>query len=168
MVSPFWAQCSEVHRVATKHVGSRTNRLTVVWRTWILPAALTAVAALVLWTGAFDVTSVVTAVLLLALAWAASPLFFPHHVDDATARRDAAARDAPVVYWRPGCAFCIRLRATLRTRARRAIWVNIWRDPAAAARVRDVNGGNETVPTVFVGDVSHTNPDPRWLRDRLG
>lgn len=142
-------------------------RLTVVWRTWILPVALTVVAAVVLSTGASDVTSVVAAVLLLVVAWVASPLFFPRHVDDATARRDAVARGTPVVYWRPGCAFCIRLRTTVRTRARRAIWVNIWRDPAAAARVRDVNGGNETVPTVFVGDVAHTNPDPRWLRDQL-
>ncbi|MCR8695183.1 glutaredoxin domain-containing protein [Rhodococcus rhodochrous] len=138
-----------------------------MWRTWILSAAMVAVAAVVLLTGAFDLTSVVTAVLLLVLAWVTSPLFFPHHVDDATVRRDAAARGVPVVYWRPGCTFCIRLRAILRTRARRAIWVNIWRDPAAAARVREVNGGNETVPTVFVGDVSHTNPDPRWLRDQL-
>ncbi|MGN0122228.1 MAG: hypothetical protein ACI38R_03250, partial [Rhodococcus sp. (in: high G+C Gram-positive bacteria)] len=104
-----------------------------MWRTWILSATMVAVAAVVLLTGAFDVTSVVTAVLLLALAWVVSPLFLPHHVDDATARRDAAARGVPVVYWRPGCTFCIRLRATLRTRARRAIWVNIWRDPAAAA-----------------------------------
>ncbi|TWH51541.1 hypothetical protein L612_002600000510 [Rhodococcus rhodochrous J38] len=73
-----------------------------MWRTWILSAAMVAVAAVVLLTGAFDVTSVVTAVLLLALAWVVSPLFFPHHVDDATARRDAAARGVPVVYWRPG------------------------------------------------------------------
>ncbi len=59
---------------------------------------MVAVAAVVLLTGAFDVTSVVTAVLLLALAWVVSPLFLPHHVDDATARRDAAARGVPVVY----------------------------------------------------------------------
>ncbi len=59
---------------------------------------MVAVAAVVLLTGAFDVTSVVTAVLLLVFAWVTSPLFFPHHVDDATARRDAATRGVPVVY----------------------------------------------------------------------
>ncbi|WP_242496718.1 hypothetical protein [Rhodococcus sp. Q1] len=92
-----------------------------MWRTWILAAAMVVVASVVLLTGAFDVTSVVTSVLLLAMAWVVSPLFFPHHVDDATARRDAVARGVPVVYWRPGCTFCIRLRATVRSRARRAI-----------------------------------------------
>jgi mycoredoxin len=29
--------------------------------------------------------------------------------------------------------------------------INIWEDPQAAARVRSVANGNETVPTVFVG-----------------
>ena len=139
-----------------------------MWRIWILPAVMVVVAAAVLLAGALDVISVVTAALLLALAWVCSPLFFPRHVDDATARREAATRDVPAIYWRPGCAFCIRLRATLGTRADRGIWVNIWRDPAAAARVRGANDGNETVPTVFVGEVSHTDPDPRRLREQLG
>jgi hypothetical protein len=39
--------------------------------------------------------------------------------------------------------------------------VNIWDDPAAAARVRSVAGGNETVPTVFVGDQVMVNPTVR-------
>lgn len=59
--------------------------------------------------------------------------------------------DAIDVYWRPGCGFCSALRASLR-RARVPVnEVNIWRDDAAAARVRSVANGNETVPTVFVG-----------------
>lgn len=36
--------------------------------------------------------------------------------------------------------------------------VNIWEDPEAAARVRSVADGNETVPTVFVGDRAMVNP----------
>jgi glutaredoxin len=36
--------------------------------------------------------------------------------------------------------------------------VNIWEDPQAAARVRSVAGGHETVPTVVVGDVALVNP----------
>ncbi len=35
---------------------------------------------------------------------------------------------------------------------------DIWTDPSAAARVRAVNGGNETVPTVIVGDTALVNP----------
>ena len=36
--------------------------------------------------------------------------------------------------------------------------VNIWRDAAAAAAVRAVAGGSETVPTVQVGDRWLVNP----------
>ena len=36
--------------------------------------------------------------------------------------------------------------------------VNIWDDPAAAAFVRSVARGNETVPTVTVGSVALVNP----------
>lgn len=129
--------------------------------------AIGAVAVLVLATGALDPASIVIAIVLFALAWIGSPLAFPRHVDDATARREAADTNTPVVYWRPGCMFCMRLRASLLRRADRAIWVNIWRDPAAAARVREANDGNETVPTVFVGESAHTNPDPGWMREQL-
>lgn len=36
--------------------------------------------------------------------------------------------------------------------------VNIWTDREAAATVRRLAGGNETVPTVVVGDTSFVNP----------
>lgn len=54
-----------------------------------------------------------------------------------------------VVYWRPGCQYCARLVRELGPQ-RRGIpyWVNIWHEDEAAARVRQYNGGNETVPTV--------------------
>ena len=35
---------------------------------------------------------------------------------------------------------------------------NIWEDPEAAAFVRSVARGNETVPTVTVGDTALVNP----------
>ena len=40
---------------------------------------------------------------------------------------------------------------------------NIWDDPDAAAYVRSVASGNETVPTVTVGERSMVNPSPREL-----
>ncbi|MFD6897757.1 glutaredoxin family protein [Rhodococcus sp. NPDC060086] len=138
-----------------------------MWRTWVPSLAIAAVAVLVVATGALDPASIAIAVVLFVLAWIGSPLLFPRHVDDATARLEAAGTNTPVVYWRPGCMFCMRLRASLFRRADRAIWVNIWRDPAAAARVREVNDGNETVPTVFLGERAHTNPDPEWMRAQL-
>jgi mycoredoxin len=72
-----------------------------------------------------------------------------------------------VIYWRPGCGFCARLRSTLGAEGDKAVWVDIWRDEEGAAFVRSVNDGNETVPTVVIGGTSHTNPDPALVRERL-
>lgn len=110
------------------------------------------------------------AVLLLAFALFAglhSPLVFPRSIGVAEARRRSEADGRPIVFWRPGCAYCLRLRFRLRRRARRLHWVNIWRDPDAAAEVRAANDGNETVPTVVVAGKPHTNPDPAWVREQL-
>ncbi|MEY7971781.1 glutaredoxin domain-containing protein [Saccharomonospora xinjiangensis] len=61
-------------------------------------------------------------------------------------------------YWRPGCPFCAILRGRLRESGLPVRETNIWEDSGAAARVRSVNGGDETVPTVFVGDHALVNP----------
>lgn len=65
---------------------------------------------------------------------------------------------AITVYWRPGCLFC---RSLLRNLDRSGVphrRVNIWDDPSAAAVVRSIASGNETVPTVTIGPVSLVNP----------
>ncbi|MEU6645160.1 glutaredoxin domain-containing protein [Saccharomonospora sp. NPDC046836] len=61
-------------------------------------------------------------------------------------------------YWRPGCPFCSMLRSSLDRSGLPVRGVNIWEDPDAAARVRSVADGNETVPTVFVGEHALVNP----------
>lgn len=65
---------------------------------------------------------------------------------------------AVTLYWRPGCPYCVRLRLGLRRVGLAVEEVNIWADPAAAQLVRRVAGGNETVPTVTIGDRSLVNP----------
>lgn len=65
------------------------------------------------------------------------------------------------VYWRPGCGFCSMLRAGLRRADLAYEEVNIWDDPDAAAFVRSVADGNETVPTVTIGGVALVNPSSR-------
>ncbi len=67
-------------------------------------------------------------------------------------------RPAVTVYWRPGCPFCSSLHADLTRAGIEFQRVNIWEDPEAAAFVRSVARGNETVPTVSVGDVALVNP----------
>ncbi|WBB76397.1 glutaredoxin domain-containing protein [Micromonospora sp. WMMD1128] len=96
-----------------------------------------------------------------------SPLAFPWSLTAAQARRRSAENGRPVIYWRPGCTYCLRLRLRLGRRAGRAYWVDIWRDPEAAAAVRAVTGGDETVPTVVLPEGAVVNPDPAWVRDRL-
>jgi glutaredoxin-like protein len=67
------------------------------------------------------------------------------------------------VYTRPGCPYCLRLRFGLRRRRITFSEVNIWRDPAAAAAVRAVADGNETVPTVYVAGQWLVNPPARQV-----
>jgi glutaredoxin len=67
------------------------------------------------------------------------------------------------VYWRPGCVFCRRLRFVLWWHRLSVRQVNIWRDPDAAAFVRSVAGGNETVPTVVIDGRPMVNPAPRQV-----
>ena len=61
-------------------------------------------------------------------------------------------------YWRPGCGFCAALDRPLSRSGFTIRKINIWEDPAAAARVREVANGNETVPTVIVGSTAMVNP----------
>ncbi|XVV13680.1 glutaredoxin domain-containing protein [Actinoplanes sp. CA-131856] len=110
------------------------------------------------------IAAVVMGVLLAACAIVLSPRGFPASVTDAEAR-EASARDGrPIVYWRPGCPYCARLRVSLGRRASRLHWVDIWQDPAGAASVRDITGGDETVPTVLTASDSFVNPAPGLVR----
>lgn len=67
------------------------------------------------------------------------------------------------VYWRPGCPYCRMLLRPLRRSGLNLREINIWEDPEAAARVRSAAGGNETVPTVFIGDRAMVNPTVRQV-----
>jgi mycoredoxin len=70
------------------------------------------------------------------------------------------AGDVPrfTVHWRPGCGFCSRLLRGLERTGIAFDRVDIWEHPEAAAWVRSVAGGNETVPTVRIGDRGLVNP----------
>lgn len=68
-----------------------------------------------------------------------------------------------VVYWRPGCPYSIKLRTQLRLTRLKYTEINIWESPDAAAYVRSVADGNETVPTVDVAGHPMVNPSLRQL-----
>ena len=80
----------------------------------------------------------------------------------------ARAQHGVTVYWRPGCPFTGRLRMAVRKHRDKAAWVNIWEDDDGRAYVASINDGNETVPTVVIDGVPHTNPDPSLVREALG
>ncbi|MDH3753925.1 MAG: NrdH-redoxin [Acidimicrobiia bacterium] len=61
-------------------------------------------------------------------------------------------------YWRPGCGFCMSLDRQLQRHGIAVTKHNIWENPSAAAHVRNVARGNETVPTVTIGPTSLVNP----------
>ena len=132
-------------------------------RAW-WPSVLFLVSGIVL---AATTRTVALGVSLVILAFAVSPLIFPRSLTAAEAQRRSAADGRPIIYWRPGCPYCLRLRLRLGRSASRAHWVNIWKDPQAAAAVRAIANGNETVPTVVAGGESAVNPDPTWVLARV-
>ncbi|MFC8587070.1 glutaredoxin domain-containing protein [Streptomyces sp. NPDC057217] len=138
-------------------------------RPWILPTLFllcgSAVAGAVFTRNPGEAAVILLVFVLLAAV--NSPLVFPRSIGAEEARRLGATDGRPIVFWRPGCRYCLRLRARLGRDAHRLHWVDIWRDPAGAARVRAVNDGDETVPTVFVAGRPHVNPDPEWVRAQL-
>jgi len=139
-----------------------------VLRSWWLASLMVVCGVLVavaqgrLWTA-------ITALLIFAaVAFVLSRLAFPRSVDAAQAQQRSARDGRPIVYWRPGCRYCLRLRLRLGRSAAAAHWVSIWRDPLGAAALRAVTGGEETVPTVVAVDSEPVvNPQPGWLRQRL-
>lgn len=66
--------------------------------------------------------------------------------------------EAITFYWRPGCGFSARLERRLQALGLPLDKRNIWEDDQAAAAVRAVARGYETVPTVVVGDTPLVNP----------
>ncbi|MFC1417714.1 glutaredoxin domain-containing protein [Streptacidiphilus cavernicola] len=63
-----------------------------------------------------------------------------------------------ILYARPGCPYCARLRRALRGRGLAFTETDIWSNPQAAAFVRSAANGNETVPTPTVAGHTMVNP----------
>ncbi|NDZ77698.1 hypothetical protein G3I19_03980 [Streptomyces sp. SID10853] len=139
-------------------------------RAWVSPMLLVvsgSVVATELISGGNPIAATVLLLLFLLLAGLTSPLIFPRSIGVLEAQRRSAVDGRPIVFWRPGCTYCLRLRIRLGRSARHVHWVDIWRDPAGAAVVRSANDGNETVPTLVIAGRPHVNPDPEWVREQL-
>ncbi len=76
---------------------------------------------------------------------------------------EVVAPPVVTVYLRPGCPYCGLLRRGLKRAGVPTHEIDIWKDPEAAAYVRAHADGNETVPTVVVGDSVLVNPPARTV-----
>ena len=88
-----------------------------------------------------------------------------------------AAAGGVVVFWRPGCQFCLDLIRGLSPRQREAVyWVDVGAEPEAAAALRRLHARregreHEAVPTAWTGAEGFIVADERSrerLRDLLG
>ena len=120
---------------------------------WLPVVAMLAggvVVALLSFSGGSIVSGVVFVTAFAALGWWSWPGRRGTHVSHRRAH-EAASDDDVIIYWRPGCSYCARLRVGLGRARRQVTWVNIWRDDEAAEFVASHREGNETVPTAVTG-----------------
>ncbi|WP_336714453.1 glutaredoxin domain-containing protein [Arthrobacter sp. USHLN218] len=137
---------------------------------WAAAAALAAIAVLALLLREPDeawLPTILTGAVLLAGAWIISPAFRGPHTPWARLQEETGRTGRVVIFWRPGCMYCLRMMAMLGLSGRKAHWVNIWRDTAAAEFVRTHNAGKETVPTVILAGDVLTNPGPGLVKQAL-
>jgi mycoredoxin len=72
------------------------------------------------------------------------------------------------MYTTSWCGYCVRLKSGLTKAGIGYREVNIEQDENAAFRVMEVNGGNQTVPTLEFSDGSAlTNPSISQVREKL-
>jgi mycoredoxin len=72
------------------------------------------------------------------------------------------------MYTTTWCGYCVRLKHGLDQAGISYTEVNIEQDEAAAERVMQVNGGNQTVPTLEFADGSAlTNPTLPQVKEKL-
>ena len=75
---------------------------------------------------------------------------------------------AVTMYSTPWCGYCQRLKAQMGREGIEYVEVDIEQDPEAAAFVEQVNGGNQTVPTLLYSDGSaETNPSIGQVKAKL-
>ena len=73
-----------------------------------------------------------------------------------------------LVYGRPGCPRVYPVRTFLKNVEIEYTYIDIYQDDEARERVRSINGGNESVPTIVFSDGSTlTEPSSAELRKQL-
>ena len=74
-----------------------------------------------------------------------------------------------IVYGTPVCPMVTPVRGALKRASVEYDYIDIWQDDEARARVRSINNGNESVPTIIFPDGSTlTEPSGQQLLSKLG
>jgi hypothetical protein len=89
----------------------------------------------------------------LGWGWWVSPLRRARpHVPHREALGRSSRRDV-IVYWRPGCTWCIRLRHALDEDVRDNVpWVNVMADVEGSRYIRQFHDGDMVTPTAITGN----------------
>ncbi len=111
-------------------------------------------------------------VLAVAIAigwgWWVSPLRRAQpHTDHAEAMAQARSRQL-IVYWRPGCTWCLKLWRALEPDERdQVLWVNVMADAEAAHWIRRFHDGDMVTPTVVTGNGRQVAATAEQIRARV-
>ena len=108
---------------------------------------------------------VLTAALGMLIWWTRGKGGGPH-ISHAAAQASAGDNDL-ILYWRPGCIHCDRLKLALGRSNREVSWVNIHRDAEAAEFVAAHRNGNHTVPTAITGSGEMIDATPASINAYL-
>ena len=88
--------------------------------------------------------------------------------DQLTDGRAVELQEGLTLYSTQWCGYCHRLKRQLDREGISYVEVDIEREPAAATVVEQVNGGNQTVPTLVFADGSAlTNPSVGEVKTKL-
>lgn len=80
----------------------------------------------------------------------------------------SASTASVTMYSTPWCGYCHRLKSQMDREGIAYSVVDIEQDPDAALIVEQVNGGNQTVPTLVYSDGSaQTNPSLAQVKEKL-
>jgi mycoredoxin len=106
---------------------------------------------------------------LLAAQWLSSIAVFHSGMTMTPRSKELAPMPTPVtMYSTRWCGYCRNLKSQMEREGISYVEVDIEQDPEAADLVMQLNGGNQTVPTVVFPDGSAvTNPSLREVKARL-
>jgi mycoredoxin len=80
----------------------------------------------------------------------------------------SASTASVTMYSTPWCGYCHRLKSQMDREGIAYSVVDIEQDPDAALIVEQVNGGNQTVPTLVYADgTAQTNPSLAQVKEKL-